>query len=251
MIKTDIFKNSDSRQIKDKKGPFSVIEYSKLTTPYEQAANAYFAMQLNLRRKIVTAELDGSKGVLLQAGAMKMMLGDIQMSADIKGGWDFIKKAASSAVTKESLAKPKYTGSGILVLEPTFKHILLEDLRDWKNSMVIEDGLFLACEDTVDISIQIRKQLAAGILGGEGWVNSKLSGSGIVALESPVPREELVEIELQNDAVKIDGNYAIAWSSSLDFTIEKASKSLLGSAVSSEGLVNVYRGTGKILAILK
>ena len=41
--------------------------------------------------------------------------------------------------------------------------------------------------------------------------------------------------------------FAIAWSGSLDFTVERAGRSLLGSAVSGEGLVNVYRGTGKVL----
>jgi len=40
---------------------------------------------------------------------------------------------------------------------------------------------------------------------------------------------------------------AIAWSSSLQFTVEKSSKSLMGSAINGEGFVNVYRGTGKIL----
>ena len=40
---------------------------------------------------------------------------------------------------------------------------------------------------------------------------------------------------------------AIAWSSTLEFKVEKSSKSLVGSAVSGEGFVNVYRGTGKVL----
>mgnify|MGYP003297457133 CR=1 FL=1 len=40
---------------------------------------------------------------------------------------------------------------------------------------------------------------------------------------------------------------AIAWSGTLDFTVERAGKSLVGSAASGEGLVNVYRGTGKVL----
>ena len=40
---------------------------------------------------------------------------------------------------------------------------------------------------------------------------------------------------------------AVAWSKSLNFTVEKSTKSALGSIVSGEGLVNVYRGTGKIL----
>ena len=52
---------------------------------------------------------------------------------------------------------------------------------------------------------------------------------------------------LQNDVVKIDGNMAIAWSGSLEFTVERSGKTLLGSAASGEGLVNVYRGTGKVL----
>lgn len=34
---------------------------------------------------------------------------------------------------------------------------------------------------------------------------------------------------------------------SLEFTVERSSKTLIGSAVNGEGLVNVYRGTGKIL----
>ena len=40
---------------------------------------------------------------------------------------------------------------------------------------------------------------------------------------------------------------AIAWSGTLNFTVEKSTKSLIGSGLSGEGFVNVYRGTGKIL----
>lgn len=40
---------------------------------------------------------------------------------------------------------------------------------------------------------------------------------------------------------------AIAWTSNLELTVEKSGKTFFGSAVSGEGLVNVYRGTGKIL----
>ena len=66
-------------------------------------------------------------------------------------------------------------------------------------------------------------------------------------LESPVPRDELIEFDLKEDELKIDGNMAIAWSNSLKFTVERSSKSLVGSAISGESLVNVYRGTGKVL----
>ena len=59
--------------------------------------------------------------------------------------------------------------------------------------------------------------------------------------------EELIEINMTDDVLKIDGNYAIAWSASLNFTVERSGKSLIGSAASGEGLVNVYRGTGRVL----
>ena len=68
-----------------------------------------------------------------------------------------------------------------------------------------------------------------------------------VALESNVPEGELIEVELENDELKIDGNLAVCWSSNLDFTVERSTKTLVGSAVSGEGLVNVYRGTGRVL----
>ena len=87
----------------------------------------------------------------------------------------------------------------------------------------------------------------SAVAGGEGLFNLGISGNGVLCLESECPKQELIEIVLQNDVLKIDGNMAIAWSGSLDFTVERSGKSLIGSAASGEGLVNVYRGTGKVL----
>ena len=53
--------------------------------------------------------------------------------------------------------------------------------------------------------------------------------------------------DLDNDTLKIDGSMAIAWSQSLQFTVERTTKTLVGSAASGEGFVNVYRGTGRVL----
>ena len=113
--------------------------------------------------------------------------------------------------------------------------------------IVLDDGLFLACDNTLQYKTVSRKNLSSAVLGGEGLFNLSLIGNGIAALESPVPQQELIQFNLQDDEVKIDGNMAIAWSASLNFTVEKSTKSLIGSAISKEGFVNVYRGTGTIL----
>ena len=54
-------------------------------------------------------------------------------------------------------------------------------------------------------------------------------------------------VPFEQNLQKIDGNLAVCWSSNLEFTVERSTKTLVGSAVSGEGLVNVYRGTGRVL----
>ena len=121
------------------------------------------------------------------------------------------------------------------------------DVADWNGSVVLDDGLFLACESTLQQKAVMRSNISSAVAGGEGLFNLGITGSGILCLESFCPKEELIEIILENDVLKVDGNMAIAWSGSLDFTVERSGKSLIGSAASGEGLVNVYRGTGKVL----
>lgn len=244
----NLYDNSNMKLISEL-GCVKVFEHQKdLSVTSGTAINAYYAAEMNVRRRQVLIELNGNS-FTVQAGAMQWTAGAVEMTSGIKGVGDFLGKAIASKVTKESSAKPEYVGNGLLMLEPTYKHILLENITDW-GSMVLEDGLFLACESTVKQNVVARTTLSSAVAGKEGLFNLCLSGSGIAVLESPVPREELIEFDLKDDVMKIDGSMAIAWSNSLKFAVERSSKSLLGSAVSGEGLVNVYRGTGKILMAL-
>ena len=113
--------------------------------------------------------------------------------------------------------------------------------------MVIEDGMFLACDDSINMKVTARSTISSAVLGGEGLFNTALTGNGIAVLESPVPAEELIVVDLEKDVIKIDGNMAIAWSNTLEFTVERTTNTLIGSAASGEGFVNVYRGTGRVL----
>lgn len=242
----NFFDNDDVRMI-DSKGAFSVVEYQRdLSVMPQTAMNAYYASQMNVRKRQVVCDVSKSN-VTVQAGAMHWMVGGVSATTGIKGVGDFFGKAMRGSVTGESAIKPEYTGDGTLVLEPTYKHILLVDLADWNGSIVLDDGLFLACESTLKHKAVMRSNLSSAVAGNEGLFNLGIQGRGVVCLESPCPREELVEITLSDDVLKVDGNFAIAWSGSLEFTVERSGKSLIGSAASGEGLVNVYRGTGKVL----
>lgn len=238
--------NNDVRTINEL-GPFKVIEYVRdLSVTPSTAQVSYFSNLMNVRKRQVICNLAVSS-ITVQAGAMQWMIGNVNATTGIKGVGDLFSKAVRGKVTGESAIKPEYTGDGLMMLEPTYRHILLLDLEAWNGSIVLDDGLFLACESKLQQRAVARSNLSSALAGNEGLFNLGIQGNGILCLESPCPQEELIEIELQNDVVKIDGNMAIAWSGSLTFTVERSGKSLIGSAASGEGLVNVFRGTGKVL----
>ncbi len=239
---------SGSRMETARLGNFAVIEYGadKSVSAYS-AQQQYFMSKMGVRKRQVMIELNGENTAVIQAGAMQWMAGHLEVTTGVKGVGDLVGKMFRGAVTKESAIKPEYRGNGLLVLEPTYKFVLLKNVAEWGAGIVIEDGMFLACDGTVKQSISARSNVSSAALGGEGLFNLCLSGTGVAALESNVPESELIEIDLENDELKVDGPYAMCWSAGLQFTVERTTKTLIGSAASGEGLVNVYRGTGKVL----
>ena len=240
---------NENRKYAKSIGNFHVLEYVQdASVSPMNAMNEYFMSKMNVRRRQVVIDIDKDHSAVIQAGAMQWMGGNVQATSGVKGIGDFLEKALKGAVTKETAVKPEYVGEGCLILEPTYKYIILADIGKWGSAgMTIEDGMFLACDANVKSKVVARKNLSSAILGSEGLFNLSLQGNGVVALESNVPEDELIEVILENDELKIDGNLAVCWSSNLEFTVERSTKTLVGSAVSGEGLVNVYRGTGRVL----
>ena len=240
---------NENRKYAKSIGNFHVLEYVQdASVSPMNAMNEYFMSKMNVRRRQVVIDIDKDHSAIIQAGAMQWMGGNVRATSGVKGIGDFLGKAIKGAVTKETAVKPEYVGEGCLVLEPTYKYIILADIGKWGSAgMTIEDGMFLACDANVKSKVVARKNLSSAVLGNEGLFNLSLQGNGVAALESNVPEDELIEVILENDELKIDGNLAVCWSSNLEFTVERSTKTLVGSAVSGEGLVNVYRGTGRVL----
>ena len=240
---------NENRKYAKSIGNFHVLEYVQdASVSPMNAMNEYFMSKMNVRRRQVVIDIDKDHSAVIQAGAMQWMGGNVQATSGVKGIGDFLGKALKGAVTKETAVKPEYVGEGCLVLEPTYKYIILADIGKWGPAgMTIEDGMFLACDANVKSKVVAIKNLSSAVLCSEGLFNLSLQGNGVAALESNVPEDELIEVILENDELKIDGNLAVCWSSNLEFTVERSTKTLVGSAVSGEGLVNVYRGTGRVL----
>ena len=105
-----------------------------------------------------------------------------KLSSGIKGVGDFGKKFLKSKVTGETTVKPEYSGDGYLVSEQTYKHLILLNLDDWNNNLMIDDGLFLAAEKSVELSVKKRTNFSSAIAASEGFFNTVLHGRDMYVL---------------------------------------------------------------------
>ncbi|RQN12033.1 AIM24 family protein [Clostridium butyricum] len=224
---------------------FQILEYENLegATDVESAFGLNIIRESGIKLKQIRIALENSS-VILEPGALSYMKGNIKINSKTGGVLGFGKKLISSKLTGETVFKPTYSGTGEIFLEPSFGNFALIELED--DEIIVDDGLFFACESSVEVGVTIQRNLSAALLGDETLCQTKISGSGIVALEIPVPESEIFKCILIDDTLKVDGNFAILRTGNIEFTVEKSSKSIVGSVTSGEGLVNVYRGSGEV-----
>lgn len=145
MFKINNLANQTSHIVTEQKGIFSIVEHNvDFSVAPCNAMEEYYMSQMNVKRKQAIANLNGKVGLVLQAGAMQYIVGNVQATTGLKGVGDFLGKMVKSSVTKESAIKPEYVGTGVLVTEPTYKYLLTENVGDWTGGLVMEDGTLLA-----------------------------------------------------------------------------------------------------------
>lgn len=224
---------------------FQILEYDDLrgSEDVNLAVKLNFMREAGIKLKQVRIILDDS-AVQLESGALSYLKGDIKIQNKMGGPLGLGKKLFNSKVTGEPIFKPTYSGTGEIFLEPSFGQFALVELQD--DEIIVDDGMFYACEEGIEVSSVMQKSISSLILGNEGAFQTRISGDGLVVLELPVPETEIFKCKLNNDELKVDGNFAILRTGDIEFTVEKATKSIIGTATSGEGFLNVYRGTGDV-----
>lgn len=221
-----------------------VMEYQKLmgATDTTSAVDLYYMEKQNMRARQVAVYLNNDK-VTVEPGAMSYFKGQIEMVSGVTAG-NVLGRMFSSAATGEAVAQPEYQGTGLLVLEPSFKHFILLEMED--EDIIVDKGMFYCAQGGISVKPIMQKNVSSALLGGEGIFQMQLKGTGLAVLECTAPSCEIDIVELNHETLKVDGNFAVLRSGNIEFTVERSAKSLIGSAVSGEGLVNVYRGTGTV-----
>ena len=169
---------------------FQILEFDRLegATVVGTALGLQIMNDSGIKLRQVRIILEDSS-VKLESGALSYMKGEIEIKTKTGGVVGLGKKFLNSKLTGETMFKPTYEGTGEIFLEPSFGHFALIELED--EEIIVDDGLFYACEEDVEVGAAMQKSVSSMLFGNEGIYQTSISGSGIVVLEIPVPESEI------------------------------------------------------------
>jgi uncharacterized protein (TIGR00266 family) len=205
--------------------------------------------------QFVEIELDPRETVIAEAGTMVYMEQGITFevkmgdgSSPDQGLMGKLFQAGSRIITGESLFLTHFTNNGngksrVAFAAPYPGTIIPVDLRQIRNSLIVQKDGFLCAAMGTKLSITLNKRIGAGLLGGEGFILQKLEGDGKAFIHAG---GTVIEKQLNNETLRIDTGCVVAFEPTLDFDIE-ATGSLKSMVFGGEGLfLATMRGTGKV-----
>ena len=130
---------------------------------------------------VVVCELADGERMITEKGSMVWMSPNLQM--ETQGGG--LGKMFSKAFSGESMFQNIYTakGAGMITFGSSFPGRIVPVSISPGQEMILQKSAFLASEAGVELSIHFRKNLGAGLFGGEGFIMQRLSGSGVAFAE--------------------------------------------------------------------
>ncbi|MBQ6947524.1 MAG: TIGR00266 family protein [Clostridia bacterium] len=130
----------------------------------------------------VICQLEPGETMITERGSMSWMTPNMQMET-VGGGFG---KALGRMFAGEALFQNRYTatgGPGEITFAASFPgSIRAIEIRPGQDVIVQKSG-FLAATAGVELSVHFQKKLSAGLVGGEGFIMQRLSGSGLAFVE--------------------------------------------------------------------
>jgi len=191
-------------------------------------------------------QIDLQKGEKVKAefGAMVAMDGDLDVEGKLEGGLmgGVMRALAGEKFFFQTIRATR--GPGQVFVSPASLGDVLDVELDGEYQLTVQKDGFLAATDGIEVSAKTQN-LMQGVFSGEGFFVLKISGKGVVFLNS-LGAIHAVNLEEGQEFI-IDNNHLVAWPSFMHYSIEKASKGWISSLTSGEGLVCRFRGPGTVL----
>jgi len=181
--------------------------------------------------QIVAVELDPGETVIAEAGAMNWLDPAITFESRMgdgsqpeKGIFGKLLDVGKRVLTGESIFITHFTNNGEGKKEVSFAapfpgKIIPVDLKDYKNGLLCQKDSFLCAAKGTEVSIAFTKKLGTGFFGGEGFILQKLQGDGMAFMHAG---GTVVKKELNNSSIFIDTGCIVAFTDTLDYSIERA-----------------------------
>ena len=175
-----------------------------------------------------------------ESGALATMDGGIEMAATIPSPLSAVR----SVFAHQSIIRPKFSGSGIIHLDPSVRGYHMFEVPEDEN-WILSRGAYWASESTVKLSLA-RQKMMTSLWSGEGFIyyQTKLSGHGKVVLNADGPVEE---VNLENGRLKVDGRLVIARTEGITYKMKRPARSILSSLLSGQGMMRTFEGSGSLL----
>ena len=191
--------------------------------------------------------LDAGEKMISENGAMSWMSPNISLNTTSSaGGNGGLGKMIGRAFSGESLFQNVFTcqsGQGIIAFASSFPGAIVPVEIGPGKEVVCQKKAFLASTEGVTLSTFFHR-VGAGLLGGEGFIMQKLSGTGLAFIEID---GSIVEYELAaGQQMIVDQGYLATMDATctVDVVVQKGVKNLL---FSGDGMTNtVVTGPGKI-----
>ncbi len=204
-------------------------------------------VQYRPAHSLAVVSLDGGESIRAEAGAMVSMSSHVQVETDgpmSKRSGGFLKGLKRAFLGGESFFTNLYRvppgAAGEVTLAPSLCGDMVIHQLQPGEELMIQGSSYVAAPDTV--MIDSKWQGFKGFLSGETMFFLKASGQGPVVLNAFGAIET---IDLNGELI-LDTGHLVAFTSGLSYEISKASKGLIASFLSGEGLVLRFRGTGKL-----
>ncbi len=186
-----------------------------------------------------------SKGDKLkaEAGAMVSMDSTLSITGKLDGGLlgGLGRMLSGEKFFLQTIYAEK--GDGEVILAPSATGDILPIELDGSVSYNIQKDGFFAGSESLKVSTKTQN-LLKGLFSGEGFFIVKVEGTGTLFMSS-FGAIEKIEIPDGKDYI-VDNGHLVAWPDNMQYSIEKASKSLISSFTSGEGFVTKFRGPGTV-----
>ena len=190
---------------------------------------------------VLTFQMNAGEMIQCQSGAMAWMSPSIQMETTTGGLGGMFKKA----LVGESLALNHYTANapGELTLAKSVPgDIIMFNISD--APIIAQKSAFLAATSGVNLDIYLQKKLGAGLVGGEGFIMERISGSGYAWIEIDGSAQE--RTLAAGEKLVVDTGYVAAMEATCSMEIQTV-KGMTNILLGGEGLFNtVVTGPGKV-----